>query len=178
MLVALLSASQFSVTSSATPNQIGTFWCWFLSGWVCVRSRTLWVSPMNPTVRLGVSPAAPQVFSVRGFEALFPHPGTLGCVVCLIPQLLLPVLPPSLSAWKCGTACSASHHLTRSASHCLATSPLCPGCPSLPLQLVWMNVSSLTPLLSDFHRVWFSGSYGYFLFLNLLLSFFWLFKEA
>ena len=40
-----------------------------------------------------------------------------------------------------------------------------------------MNVSSLTPWLSDFHTVWFSGSSGGFLFLNLLLSF-WLCKEA
>ena len=36
------------------------------------------------------------------FEDLFPHPGTLGCVVCLAPQLFLPVYlhmnvgPPSL----------------------------------------------------------------------------------
>ena len=35
-------------------------------------------------------PQPPQVFSVRGFEALFPHAGTLGCTVCLAPQLFLP----------------------------------------------------------------------------------------
>ena len=29
--------------------------------------------------------------SVRGFEALFPHTGTLGCTVCLALQLFLPV---------------------------------------------------------------------------------------
>ena len=60
----------------------------------------------------------------------------------------------------------------------LATSPLGPGFPSRPLLLVWMNVSSLTPWLSDFHTVRFSVSSGYFLFLNLLLSFLWLCKEA
>ena len=43
---------------------------------------------------------------------------------------------------------------------------------------VWMNVSSLTPWLSDFHAVWFSGSSDCFLFLNLLLSFFWLCEEV
>ena len=32
-----------------------------------------------------------RFFSVRGFEALFPHAGTLGCVVCLAPQLFLSV---------------------------------------------------------------------------------------
>ena len=38
-------------------------------------------------------PQPPQIFSVRGFEALFPHAGTLGYVVCLTPQLFLPVYP-------------------------------------------------------------------------------------
>ena len=59
--------------------------------WVCVHSRTLWVSPMNSPVRLGVSPAAstPKGFSVIGFEGLFTHTGTLGCAVCLAPQLFL-----------------------------------------------------------------------------------------
>ena len=65
-----------------------------VGGWVCVCSGTLWVSPTNSSVRLGVSPAAAStptgVFSQR-FEALFPCAGTLGCVVCLAPQLFLPV---------------------------------------------------------------------------------------
>ena len=38
-------------------------------------------------------PQPPQIFTVWGFEALFPHAGTLGCVACLIPQLFLPVYP-------------------------------------------------------------------------------------
>ena len=59
---------------------------------------------------------------------------------------------------------------------CHTSSP--PGSPSLSLLQVWMNVSSLTSWLSDFHTVWFSCISGYVLFLNLLLSFFWLFKEA
>ena len=36
-------------------------------------------------------PQPPQVFSVRGFEALFSSAGALGCVVCLAPQLFLPI---------------------------------------------------------------------------------------
>ena len=60
----------------------------------CVHSRTLWVSPMNSPVRLGVSPAATStptgVFN-QWFEALFCCAGTLGCAVCLTPQLFLPV---------------------------------------------------------------------------------------
>ena len=70
---------------------------------------------------------------------------------------------------SCHTACpvhSTIHHLFESASHHVAASPLCPGCPSPPLLLVWMNVSSLSPWLSDFHAVRFSVSSGCFLFLN------------
>ena len=60
---------------------------------VCVHSRTLWVSPTNSPVRLGVSAATTPTGFFRGFEALFPHTGTLACVVCLTPQLFLPVYP-------------------------------------------------------------------------------------
>ena len=38
-------------------------------------------------------PQPPQVFSVRGFEALCPYAGTLGCEVYLAPQLFLLVYP-------------------------------------------------------------------------------------
>ena len=55
---------------------------------------------------------------------------------------------------------------------------LLPDCLSLLLLLVWINVSSLTPWLSDFHTVQFSGSSCCFLVLNLLLSLFWLCEEA
>ena len=57
------------------------------------------------------------------------------------------------------------------ASRHLATSPLRPGCPSPPLLLVWMNVSSSSPWLSDFHTVRFSVSSGCFLFLNCCCPF-------
>ena len=40
-------------------------------------------------------PQPPQVFSVRGFGALFPRTGTLGCGVCLAPQLFLLIYPPT-----------------------------------------------------------------------------------
>ena len=142
------SLCQFSVTFPTTHNQIGPFWCWFPSGWTCVCSRTLWVSLKNSPVRLGVSPTAAStptgVFNQR-FEASFPHAGTLGCMVCLAPQLLLPVYllanvgPPSL--------------------------PALPSCPSPPLLLVWMNLSSLTPQWLEFHTVRLSGISGCFCFL-------------
>ena len=110
-----------------------------------------------------------RFFESRGFEALFPCPGTLGCVVCLAPQFILPVY---LHANVGLPACKPPPCLPWSSSYCFV-SPLHPGCPSPPLLPVWMKVSSLTPWLSDFHPVRFSGSSGYFLFLNLL-SFFWL----
>ena len=62
-------------------------------------------SPTNSPVRLGVSPTASTHtgFSVTGFEALFPHTGTLGCTVCLAQQFLpvypqVNIGPPSLPA--------------------------------------------------------------------------------
>ena len=48
----------------------------------------------------------------------------------------------------------------------LSINPLCPGCLSPPLLPVWVNVSSLTPWLLDFHIVRFFVSSGCFLFLN------------
>ena len=84
----------FSVTPSAPHNQIGPFWCCSLSGWVCVQSRPLWVSPRNSPVRLGVSPTAAStptgIFSQK-FEDLFPLAGALGCTVCFTPPSFLPV---------------------------------------------------------------------------------------
>ena len=84
-----------------------------------------------------------------------------------------PVVPPSLSACKCGTAWSTSCHVTHPVLQPLPCRTFC-----LSLLPVWMNVSSFTPWFSDFHTVRFCGSSGYLLFLNLLLSFFWLCEEA
>ena len=86
-----------------------------------------------------------------------------------------PAIPPGLSMRDCGAARSATHctacpvcttirHV--SGSGCVAESPVCPGCPSPPLLPVWMNVSFLSPWLSDFRVVRFSVSSGCFLFLN------------
>ena len=135
-----------------------------LGGWVCVHSSTLWVSPVDSPMKLGVSltGATPTgVFSQRFWGFISPHwnPG-------LRSRSHSPVVPTNLSALECGTA-----------SHCLAMCPFCPGCPSPPLLPVWMTVSSLIPWLSDFHTLLFSGSSCYFLFLNLL-SFFCFCREA
>ena len=129
-----------------------------LGGWVYVSSRTLWVSPTNSLVRLGVSPAAAtptHFYSQKFWGFIFPHwnPALHGLSHS-------PVVPPSLSSCKCGTT-----------SCCLASHPLRPSCLSASLIPVWVNVSSLTPWLSGFHTVRFSGSSGCFLFVYLLLSF-------
>ena len=118
-----LALSQLSVTSSTTHKQIGPLWCWFPGGWVCARSWTLWVSPTNSPMRLGVSLAATStptgVFSQRfwGFISPCYNPGSWGLS-------RFPVVPPSLSVHKCGATWSSSCHL--------ASSPLCLGCLSLP----------------------------------------------
>ena len=136
-----------------------------------------------------LTPQSPQIFPARGLEALFPCVGTLGCTVYLTPQffpvyLLAKVGPPSLPdttfpglpATFPGLPAPASP--AQSSSCCLDTCPLPPGSPFHPLLSVWMNISSLTPWLSDFHTIWLSSNSGCFLFSNLLLSLFWLCKEA
>ena len=149
--MALAPFCRISVTPSATHNQIGPFWCCFLSGWVCVHSKTLWVSPMNSPVRLGVSPAAastPTSVFNQWFEALFPHAGTLGCRVCHPVHQLLP-------CWPAAALPTLLHNLPPCWVH--QPPPCCesflPGYLSPPLLPVWMNVSSSSPWLSDFHAV-------------------------
>ena len=77
-------------------------------GWVvCVCSRILWVSLTNSPMRLGVSSSAASIptgiFS-QWFEALCPHPGTLGCTVC----------PPGPPAAASMTSYSFAHFVSQS----------------------------------------------------------------
>ena len=64
---------------------------------------------------------SPQVFSVRGFEALFHLSGTLGCSVCLAPQLFLLVYLHANVGWPLH---QPPPHLSQSFSCWLAGSPL------------------------------------------------------
>ena len=89
--------------------------------------------------------------------------------------LCSPAVPPGLSMHECGasgsasgcTACPVSLTICHiSGSGGVAVSLVCPGCPSPPLLLVWMNVSCLSSWLLDFRAVRFSVSSGCFLFLN------------
>ena len=121
------------------------------------------------------SPAFPSGLSTRECGAT----GSASCSpACPIRSTICQVSgsgPTGLSMQECEAAGSASGctaclvHSTVchvSGSGCVATSPVHPGCLSLPLILVWMNVSSLSPWLSDFPMVQFSVSSGCFLFLN------------
>ena len=78
-------------------------------------------------------------------------------------------LCPGLELLPCPSWSSCCH---------LTVSPLCPGCSSLPLLLVWMNVSSLTPWLSDFHTVRFCSSSGCIFVFKFVVVLLWLCKEA
>ena len=116
---------------------------------------------------LGVSPAAAStptgVFNQR-FEALFPRAGALGCVVCFALRGFLPIyLCANVGPWGLLAVALPAPLVPQSST---SLGPVCPSCLSPPLLPVWMNVSSLSPWLSDFHTVRFSVSSGCFLFLN------------
>ena len=101
---------QLSVTSSTTHKWIGPFWCWFLHGWFCVHSNTLWVSLMDSSVSLRVSPGTttPTDFCSQRFWSFIPPCWILG----LRGMSHCSGVPPGLPTSKCGTTSSTSHHLT------------------------------------------------------------------
>ena len=147
-------------------------------------------------MRLGVSPTATStttgVFSGLRLDFLTLEPW--GCAVCFAPSLFFQFYL-RVNMGPQGPTGTASQDLpaapcwplqpcpTRSTIRCLTGLPAAilpppalqpppcrpsslPSCASPPLLRVWMNVSSLSPWLSDFHTVRFSVSPGCFLFLN------------
>ena len=106
---------------------------------------------------------SPQVFSVIGFKALFLLAGTLGSSICLAPQLFLPVYPHA-NVGPSGLP----------PPPCIESSP--PGqsvsAPSTSLDECFLFNSLVAglPHISFFWEFW--------LFLNLLLSFFCLYEET
>ena len=89
---ASLALSLLSVTSSAPHKHIGLFWCWFLDGWVCVHSRTLWIFPMNCPVKLvffSAPAASTDFYSQRSWGFILP---------CLNPGFCGLSCPPSCSS--------------------------------------------------------------------------------
>ena len=115
-------------------------------------------------------PQPPLVFSIRCLRLYF---------LTLEPWVVWSDSLPSCSSWFiCMPKWDCLLHRPMSHLVChLATCPLCPSWLSPPFLLLWMNVPSLTPWLSGFHTVQFSDSSGQ-MFLNLLLTFFGLCKEA
>ena len=91
----------------------------------------------------------------------------------LEPWVLWPVSLPSCSSWFIHMQMwdrplwQLPPCLVLQLHPCGESSP--PGCLSLPLLPVWMNVSSLTRWLLDFYPVRFSVSSGYFLFLKFVV---------
>ena len=115
---------------------------------------------INSPVRLGVFPptATPTGFYRQRFGGVsFPHwnPGLLGLSRS-------PVVPPSLSKHERGATQSASHRLAHPV-HDLDMHPFRPGCPSLPLLSVWINVSSLIDAKS-----WMDWMLGFFFSLSTI----------
>ena len=140
-----------SVTPSATHNQIGPPWCWFPSGRARVPPRPLWVSPTTSPVRLGVSPAAPRVFSLRGLRFHFPALEPWVAQSAWLSRCSSPFIYAQM--WGCGVfqlqpgLSGSSHnpppHWVRQLLPCCESSP--PWLPSQPLLPVWMNVYFLSP---------------------------------
>ena len=103
-----------------------------------------------------------------------------------------PAIHPGLSMHECGATGSTLWGLLAEAwpapfhnlppcwvRHLrLAASPLHPGCPSLPLLPVWMNVSFLSFLVVGFPYSSIFCQFWLFFVFKLSLSFFWLCEEA
>ena len=181
MVLAPLSAGLQSLTSIPTIKLGPSSAASRVGGWSCAHSRLLWVSPMNSSVRLGVSPAAAStpmgVFNQR-LEALFPHAGALGCSVCFTPS----TVPSGLSVCECGASGSASGRTAcpvRSTIHHFSGSS-CPSPPWLPLSapptgldecFFFISLVFGLPCSSIFCQFW-------LFFVFKLLSFFWLCEEV
>ena len=156
-------------------NGLFTFRCWFPDGWVCVHSRTLWVSPVDSFVRLGVSSTftiPTEFYSQRFwvFSFMLWNPGFHGLSHS-------PVAPPSLSTHEWENNQSASHCLT-----CLGQSPAL-----LQVLSAWLPISAPPTSLDECFfislvvRIPCSLIFWQFwlvLFLNWLLHFFWLCEKV
>ena len=166
MLLAQLSAAFWSLLSLPTiklgpcgaDSWVGG--CVYILGPYGSLQRTLlWSWEFLP-----LPPQPPQVFPVRGFEALFPLTGTWVVITSHS-------LPSCSSQFICTRMWDRPDHQPQ--AHLVHQLPLCwesslPGCLSPPLLLVWMNVSS-TPWSSDFHTVWFCQFWLVFVFKFVVL---------
>ena len=163
------------VTSSALHKGIGHFWCWLLGGWVCVHSRTLWVSLTNCLVRLGVFllPQPSQLFPIHDLRLYFP---------ALEPWVAQSVLLPSCTSWFICPRMWVWHHLLHQPllHWVLQPQPCCESSAQLPVSapptgldecVLFNSLVVGLPYSSIFCQFW-------LFFVFKLLSFFWLCKEA
>ena len=142
-----------SVTSSTVWRQIGPFWCWLpvLGGWAIL---CMFWDPVGLSKELSCKAGSfscclnpHRFFQSEVLRLYFP---------ALEPWVVWSVSLPNCSSWFICTQrwdlplCQPPPCSPGSSSCHLSTSPLHPSCLSLPLLLIWMNVSSLTPWLSDF----------------------------
>ena len=117
-------------------------WDWSIS--CCLNPHTFFQSEVLKLYFPALEPWVAWPISFPSCSSWFICMWRWDCLLCQLP----PCLPPSSS---CHLATGPLHMATR-------------VYPSLHLLLVCMNVSSLTPWLSDFHTVQFSGSSGCFCF--------------
>ena len=111
-------------------------------------------------MRLGVSllpPQPPRVFSIRGLRLYLPSMGPWDARSVSLPSCSSLFI--CTQTWDC-PVCNLLPRWVRQLPPSPEFSPT--GCPSPRPLPVWMNVSSLTPWLSDFYRVQFSISSGCF----------------
>ena len=148
-----------------------------------MHSRTLWVSPANSPVRLGVSPAAvssPMGVFTQRFEALFPCAGALGCMVCFAP---LPFLLVYLCAnvGLLGLLAAAWPAPLHNPPPRWVHQPL-PCCksslPQLPVSAPPTSLHECFFFNSLVVRLPYSLIFWLFFVFKLFLSFFWLCEEA
>ena len=123
---------QLSVTSATANKQTGPFWK-LIPGWTgCVHSRTLWVSPTNSPVRLGISPTAANptdFFSQRFWGFIYPH-WNPGLQSNSFPNCSSRFICTQI--WDC-SLCQLPSCPFQCCSLCFAVHPLCPAahlCPS------------------------------------------------
>ena len=165
---ACLALTLFSVTSPTGHKWIAPFLCWFLGGWVRVHYRTLWVSPTNSPVRLGVfsTTATPTgSYGQRFWGFSFPcwNPGLCGLSHSL-------VVPPGLSTHKCGTTLSLQ--LLPCFLSSLPQLPVFTPPTGLNECFFFNSLVIRLPYSSIFWQFWL------FLIFKFLLSLFWLYEEA
>ena len=166
VLLALLSASFQSLPHlptiklgpSGADSQVGGF-VYVLGPCGSLQRTLLWGWEF-----LLLPPQPPQEFSIRGLRLYFPVLGLW--VVWSISLSSCSSQFICIRMWDC-LVCNPPpctvHHLPP----CCKSSP--PSCPSLPLLPVWMNVSSLTLWLSDFHAVRFFWHFWLFIDFRLVV---------